>query len=109
MNKNIKFKPLSKEFLLKRGYCCNNTCSNCPYKKTNTKNNMIFKDQKLNELQSKCVADIGLRIKTIDEATEELIKSVVGHCGSLCDGHADWVPVDNEECKDYILNSINLL
>ena len=70
---------------------------------------MIFKDQKLNELQSKCVADIGLRIKTIDEATEELIKSVVGHCGSLCDGHADWVPVDNEECKDYILNSINLL
>ena len=24
--------PLSKEFLLKRGRCCNNGCINCPYK-----------------------------------------------------------------------------
>lgn len=22
---------LSREFLLKRGYCCNNRCRNCPY------------------------------------------------------------------------------
>lgn len=25
-------KPLSREFLLKRGHCCNNGCLNCPYK-----------------------------------------------------------------------------
>lgn len=25
-------KPLSREFLLSRGYCCNNECVNCPYK-----------------------------------------------------------------------------
>ena len=25
-------KPLSKEFLLNRGFCCNNGCKNCPYK-----------------------------------------------------------------------------
>jgi hypothetical protein len=25
-------KPLSKEFLLKRGSCCDNGCTNCPYK-----------------------------------------------------------------------------
>jgi len=25
-------KPLSREFLLKRGYCCNSGCTNCPYK-----------------------------------------------------------------------------
>ena len=24
--------PLSKEFLLKRGYCCHNGCKNCPYR-----------------------------------------------------------------------------
>jgi hypothetical protein len=27
------YKPLSREFLLKRGYCCNSGCTNCPYKK----------------------------------------------------------------------------
>lgn len=29
-------KPLSREFLLKRGYCCKNGCLNCPYKMNNT-------------------------------------------------------------------------
>ena len=24
-------KPISKEILLKRGYCCGNGCRNCPY------------------------------------------------------------------------------
>jgi len=28
----MSFKPLSREFLLNRGYCCNNGCKNCPYK-----------------------------------------------------------------------------
>ena len=27
-----KPKPLSREFLLNRGFCCNNGCTNCPYK-----------------------------------------------------------------------------
>ena len=31
----MKHKPLSREFLLKRGYCCNNNCKNCPYKVKN--------------------------------------------------------------------------
>lgn len=31
------YKPLSKEFLLKRGYCCNNGCKNCPYKQKKIK------------------------------------------------------------------------
>lgn len=25
------YTPLTSEFLLKRGYCCNNGCKNCPY------------------------------------------------------------------------------
>ena len=25
------YKPLSREFLLERGYCCNSGCTNCPY------------------------------------------------------------------------------
>ena len=35
-------KPLSKEYLLNRGYCCNNKCFNCPYTKNNMKNNYII-------------------------------------------------------------------
>lgn len=34
----MKPKPLSRDFLLKRGFCCHNGCTNCPYK------NMTFKD-----------------------------------------------------------------
>ena len=33
----MKYKPLSREFLLKRGYCCDNNCKNCPYKTTEMK------------------------------------------------------------------------
>ena len=29
MNKPV---PISREYLLKRGTCCNNNCTNCPYK-----------------------------------------------------------------------------
>lgn len=29
------FEPLSREFLLQRGYCCYNNCKNCPYMKNN--------------------------------------------------------------------------
>lgn len=28
------YKPLSREFLLGRGYCCNTGCTNCPYEST---------------------------------------------------------------------------
>lgn len=31
MPKVIKIKPLSRFFLLKRGFCCGNICQNCPY------------------------------------------------------------------------------
>ncbi len=30
-------KPLSREFLLKRGYCCGNKCLNCPYTPKHTR------------------------------------------------------------------------
>tara|TARA_Y100001938_G_scaffold138387_1_gene203793 strand:+ start:95 stop:514 length:420 start_codon:yes stop_codon:yes gene_type:complete len=32
------YKPLSREFLLKRGYCCNSGCINCPYKEKDMEN-----------------------------------------------------------------------
>lgn len=36
-------KPLSKEFLLTRGHCCYNNCTNCPYKtKTNMGNQFFY-------------------------------------------------------------------
>jgi len=30
----MKNKPLSREFLLQRGFCCGNGCLNCPYMKS---------------------------------------------------------------------------
>lgn len=35
--------PLSREFLLNRGHCCNNGCKNCPYKKENMKDKRLKK------------------------------------------------------------------
>ncbi len=32
------YQPLSREFLLRRGYCCNNNCINCPYKNSTSAN-----------------------------------------------------------------------
>ena len=29
------YKAISREFLLKRGYCCDNNCKNCPYRHNN--------------------------------------------------------------------------
>lgn len=35
----MTLKPLTREFLLKRGYCCGNGCLNCPYEPKHVKNN----------------------------------------------------------------------
>lgn len=39
-------KPLSRQFLLNRGYCCNCGCLNCPYKKPKTMQNQFFYTRK---------------------------------------------------------------
>ena len=31
----VKYRVFTEKYLLKRGFCCNNGCLNCPYKKTN--------------------------------------------------------------------------
>ena len=33
----VKFKLLTRKFLLERGYCCHNACKNCPYTKKKDK------------------------------------------------------------------------
>lgn len=38
------YKPLSRESLLKRGYCCNHGCKNCPYKQKIIKKNIKNKN-----------------------------------------------------------------
>ena len=42
------YKPLSRKYLLKRGYCCNNGCLNCPYKKNLNKNKENYGDKSKN-------------------------------------------------------------
>ena len=41
------YEPVSREFLLSRGYCCDNNCTNCPYKENNT--TMINKEPEIVE------------------------------------------------------------
>ncbi len=42
-----KYKPISAEFLIQRGFCCGNKCKNCPYEpkyqKGNTELQTIYK------------------------------------------------------------------
>ncbi len=61
-----KAQPLSKEFLLNRGFCCNNGCTNCPYKMKSpkSKQDLIETVYKQIELDVHC-GDI--------EAIEELL------------------------------------
>jgi hypothetical protein len=51
----MEYEPLSREFLLKRGYCCNNGCKNCPYKKVKIKKRglKIMKNDRLKKMFTK--------------------------------------------------------
>jgi hypothetical protein len=40
-------KPLTKEFLIKRGSCCGNGCLNCPYDPKAKKGNKKLKKEKI--------------------------------------------------------------
>ena len=62
-----KPQPLSREFLLNRGFCCNNGCTNCPYKMKSpkTKEDLIETVMKQIELDIHC-SDL--------QAMEELLK-----------------------------------
>ena len=44
---NMVNKPLSGQFLLNRGFCCNNGCLNCPYKSTNMQNQFFYTRKEL--------------------------------------------------------------
>ena len=49
-----KPQPLSREYLLKRGKCCNSGCTNCPYK---TKNNKMSEEIKVSEENIKIITE----------------------------------------------------
>ena len=55
------YKPLSREFLLQRGHCCNNNCLNCPYKEKNMKTEKQDKDSMMNYI----IGAIGIGITII--------------------------------------------
>ena len=76
-------KPLSREFLLNRGYCCGNGCLNCPYK---TKNMNI--QEEINKLENKGHLSDGYH--TFDELYE--FRKVYN------------AALFNEWCRDWRLN-----
>jgi hypothetical protein len=39
----------------------------------------------------------------------DAIKEGMLRAAKLCDGHPDWVPADNDECKSTILSTVNRL
>lgn len=68
----MAFQPLSKEYLLKRGYCCNNGCKNCPYKTTAMKTPLQKLIERLSPEQE------GVRLMAVDllKDEEEMIEQV---------------------------------
>ena len=57
----MDYKPLSREFLLQRGHCCDNNCLNCPYKEKNMKTEKQDKDSMMNYI----IGVIGMGITII--------------------------------------------
>jgi len=61
------YPPLTREFLLRRGYCCDNDCKNCPYKdKQKEIMNTVYDEGVVIEIQpcKNCGNDKGIRIET---------------------------------------------
>lgn len=87
-------KPLSREFLLKRGFCCNNGCLNCPYvKKLKTKEELI--DTVLEQI----VMDVHCGDS---EAIEELlsfipVENLIGYLPE-----EDWKPYKHLVAEEYL-------
>ena len=73
-------KPLSREFLLKRGFCCNNGCKNCPY------NTMIRYEskggvQKITAICNNCkceIKDLTIEDITVKTPSDMIIKDKDG-------------------------------
>lgn len=89
-------KPLAKDFLLSRGYCCGNKCKNCPYTPKHKKVmwldivkalfDISSKRQELEEARRLRIADVFLDIsKLLDETANELEKDIYpgGKCHAM--------------------------
>jgi hypothetical protein len=60
-----KPQPLSREFLLNRGFCCNNGCTNCPYKMAQLHETLMGK-----KLIEGTLPEIALQLKRIADSLE---------------------------------------
>lgn len=95
-------RPLSREFLLKRGHCCNNGCLNCPYKTNN-----VNIQEEINKMESKGHLSDGYH--TFDELYEfrkVYNAALFNEWGDTYDGmfdpkynvHKSWKHHDGELC-----------
>ena len=67
------YKPLSREFLLKRGYCCNSGCTNCPYKEKDMENN---KDNKYGDLAKGAESQLAAALEAASAARQNKPETV---------------------------------
>jgi hypothetical protein len=47
----MKSKPLSKEFLFLRGFCCGNKCFNCPYEPKHEKHSKSISLEEMKKIK----------------------------------------------------------
>jgi len=59
--------PLSKEFLLARGYCCESNCVNCPYRKCSKCNGMFTCDIEIGKDKCWCMEYEPVTINTDED------------------------------------------
>jgi hypothetical protein len=81
----MKYKPLAREFLLNRGFCCNNGCKHCPYMDIVTEAEETF-----------CIYKIGLEGSFMTSLIETIFKGDMPNRFKLAQGFPEIVEVCNK-------------
>ena len=84
----MNYKPLSREFLLSRGYCCNSGCVNCPY-------------TDMNDTQIKIMSTAGQYHQIQNEQCDPLLDSIANDLKKI------YPKMTREEQEDWALDCIN--
>ena len=85
-------KPLAREFLLKRGFCCHNGCKYCPYM-TTTEN----KTTEITEAEEVfCTFKMGLEGSFMTSLIETIFKGDIPNRSKIAKGYPDLVDVCNK-------------
>lgn len=104
-------KPLTKEFLIERGYCCGHKCMNCPYVPKHTKGST--KEFKFNfEFTKKRRFNIGDMVEIIGNIPFKLKNAprpILGRIVNINGAYIDVRPLYRRWIAEFYSNELRLL